>query len=57
MSCAFRATFAEAVERIDEAAELLAHSALAQALLGPPRNLPSDEADRLRLLLAKYHRV
>ena len=52
-----QATFAEAVERIDEAAELPAHSALAQALLGPPRNLPSDEADRLRLLLAKYHRV
>ena len=52
-----QATLAAAVERIDETAELPAHSALAQALFGPPRQLPPDEADRLRLLLAKYHRV
>ena len=52
-----QATLAAAVERIDETAELPAHSALKTALLGPPGDLPAEEADRLRLLLAKYHRI
>ena len=52
-----QATLAEAVERIEEAAEYKAHSALGQSLLGPPGNLTAEEADRLRLLLARYHQV
>lgn len=52
-----QATLAAAVERIDEEAEYPAHSALAQALLGAPQDLSPEEADRLRLLLAKYHYV
>ena len=52
-----QATLAAAVEMIDVGAEFAAHSALAQSLLGPPQDLSAEEADRLRLLLAKYYAV
>ena len=52
-----QATLAAAVEMIDERAEFAAHSALAQSMLGPPQDLSAEEADRLRLLLAKYYAV
>ncbi len=50
-----QATFVEAVAHLDEGAEWPEHSALASSLLGPPRDLPPEEAAALRLLLAKYH--
>ena len=52
-----QAALAVAVEMIDEAAAFSAHSALARSLLGPPQDLAPEEADQLRLLLAKYYAV
>ncbi|MCY3936202.1 MAG: S-methyl-5'-thioadenosine phosphorylase [Anaerolineaceae bacterium] len=52
-----QATLATAVEMLDETSDFAAHAALAQSLLGPPEQLPTEEADRLRLLLAKYYRL